>query len=85
MTTRDWIESEVFVKGLGIRDVGKWEMDQVWMNRSDAYKASRVLADSVSSLPLFVSLGELSGETENREGKLISRCCEKKRSREELK
>ncbi|GAA5872362.1 hypothetical protein JCM16303_004491 [Sporobolomyces ruberrimus] len=48
MTTRDWIESEVFVKGLGIRDVGKWEMDQVWMNRSDAYKASRVLADSVS-------------------------------------
>ncbi|GAA5821288.1 hypothetical protein JCM10212_006272, partial [Sporobolomyces blumeae] len=47
-TTREWVRSEVYEKGLGIRDVASWELDQLWMNRTDAYRANRVLADAIS-------------------------------------
>ncbi|GAA5912234.1 alkaline phosphatase [Sporobolomyces salmoneus] len=48
MTTRDWIETEIYEKGLGILDVATSELDEIWKERSDAYKANRVLADAIS-------------------------------------
>jgi hypothetical protein len=48
VTTRDWVRTEIYEKGLGIVDVEKWELDELWQERSDAYKANRVLADAVS-------------------------------------
>jgi len=47
-TTRDWVQTEIYEKGLGIMDVASWELDQLWQERTDAYKANRVLADAVS-------------------------------------
>ncbi|GAA5940885.1 hypothetical protein JCM1841_000415 [Sporobolomyces salmonicolor] len=47
-TTRDWVQTEIYEKGLGIMDVAGWELDQLWMNRTDAYRANRVLADAIS-------------------------------------
>ncbi|GAA6006938.1 hypothetical protein JCM11491_001447 [Sporobolomyces phaffii] len=48
MTTRDWVRTEIYEKGLGIKDVANWELDALWKERSDSYKANRVLADAVS-------------------------------------
>ncbi|GAA5936605.1 alkaline phosphatase PHO8 [Sporobolomyces koalae] len=47
-TTREWVQKEIYEKGLGIFDVATREIDQLWIARRDAYKANRVLADAVS-------------------------------------
>ncbi|GAA5948464.1 hypothetical protein JCM3765_004891 [Sporobolomyces pararoseus] len=48
MTTRDWVVTEIYEKGLGIFDSEKWELDELWEFRTDSSKASRVLADAIS-------------------------------------
>ena len=56
-TTREWVQTEVYEKGLGIMDVASWELDQLWQESTDAYKANGVLADAVRtffSLILFM-------------------------------
>jgi hypothetical protein len=58
VTTRDWVRTEIYEKGLGIVDVEKWELDELWQERSDAYKANRVLADAVSFEHLYSPLFE---------------------------
>lgn len=45
--TRDWVVSELFNKGLGINDTARWEVDEVWTERTNAYRANRALADAV--------------------------------------
>lgn len=47
--TRDWVISELFEKGLGITDATSEEVDRVWQQRQDAYRANRALADAVRS------------------------------------
>ncbi|GAA6055300.1 hypothetical protein JCM3770_004828 [Rhodotorula araucariae] len=46
--TREWVVSELFVKGLGITDAATSEVDAVWMARADAYGANRALANAIS-------------------------------------
>ncbi|GJN91046.1 hypothetical protein Rhopal_004061-T1 [Rhodotorula paludigena] len=46
--TRDWVVSELFEKGLGITDATSEEVDRVWQQRQDAYRANRALADAIS-------------------------------------
>ncbi|BGP40685.1 vacuolar alkaline phosphatase [Rhodotorula kratochvilovae] len=46
--TREWVVSELFIKGLGITDAASAEVDAVWMARTDAYGANRALADAIS-------------------------------------
>ncbi|CEQ41938.1 SPOSA6832_03716, partial [Sporobolomyces salmonicolor] len=59
-TTRDWVQTEIYEKGLGIMDVAGWELDQLWMNRTDAYRANRVLADAVRFIFLLAFLSATS-------------------------
>ncbi|GAA5899078.1 hypothetical protein JCM8208_002998 [Rhodotorula glutinis] len=46
--TREWVVSELFDKGLGIVDPARWEVDEVWTERADGYRANRALADAIS-------------------------------------
>lgn len=55
--TRDWVVSELFEKGLGITDATSGEVDRVWQQRQDAYRANLALADAVR-FPLRASTCE---------------------------
>ncbi|KAM0755920.1 alkaline phosphatase-like protein [Meredithblackwellia eburnea MCA 4105] len=46
--TRQWLKDEIYEKGLGITDVSEAEIDHLWPQRTNGYRANRILADAIS-------------------------------------